>query len=102
MQDYILKKLKTDFDETFHSRFGPRITKLFVRVSEHSRQSIGVHGVRTPPERRWKGGKEEGHSLIFTWIDATESQYLIIAHDILFHFSLRNSFSIRKSNPKAD
>jgi len=48
--------------------------------------STGVHGVRTPPERRGKGeregvgrrgkergkgGKEGGHSLIFTWIDAT-------------------------------
>jgi len=46
------------------------------------RQSIGVHGVWTPPESRGKGeregvggrakgGKERGHSLIFTWIDAT-------------------------------
>ena len=44
-----------------------------------------VHGVRTPPifglaverkgvgrrgEEKGKGGKEGGHSLIFTWIDA--------------------------------
>ena len=55
----------------------------------HMRQSIGVHDVRTPQkegrrekgeregvggrgkEIKGKGGKEGGHSLIFTWIDAT-------------------------------